>query len=222
MVRLRWRPLKPARHCSSRFPIDLVRAFQEFPELNPEDPLRVKNPFCGAMESGGTISNHPRQHSTHSYNCEIGTPNDLSVVACAAALEIKGIKLQTIKNPARGRGLYQRAGSVCRKSHQTNRVVSNVVPRRGLEPPRVAPLAPEASASTNSATWANPCSAAPIRGAKDTWRFANCQSSEAQNNEIRCGRGRIRLQSRLWCSSLTAIHGEILSEKENCRRQEVA
>ena len=30
-----------------------------------------------------------------------------------------------------------------------------VVPRRGLEPPRLAALVPETSASTNSATWAS-------------------------------------------------------------------
>jgi hypothetical protein len=29
-----------------------------------------------------------------------------------------------------------------------------LVPRRGLEPPRLAALVPETSASTNSATWA--------------------------------------------------------------------
>ena len=29
-----------------------------------------------------------------------------------------------------------------------------MVPRRGLEPPRLAALVPETSASTNSATWA--------------------------------------------------------------------
>src|SRR5512132_2882917 len=31
---------------------------------------------------------------------------------------------------------------------------TNLVPRRGLEPPRLAALVPETSASTNSATWA--------------------------------------------------------------------
>ena len=30
----------------------------------------------------------------------------------------------------------------------------NLVPKRGLEPPRLAALVPETSASTNSATWA--------------------------------------------------------------------
>jgi hypothetical protein len=33
-------------------------------------------------------------------------------------------------------------------------IIFEMVPRRGLEPPRVAPQVPETCASTNSATWA--------------------------------------------------------------------
>ena len=35
-----------------------------------------------------------------------------------------------------------------------HRISLNLVPRRGLEPPRLSALVPETSASTNSATWA--------------------------------------------------------------------
>src|SRR5215472_12062781 len=45
------------------------------------------------------------------------------------------------------------AGQPCR-DHTTEQKQARMVRSRGLEPPRVAPLAPQASASTNSATTA--------------------------------------------------------------------
>jgi hypothetical protein len=52
--------------------------------------------------------------------------------------------------------LLSRKGENGPEGERFEKYLEKMVPRKGLEPPRLAALAPEASASTNFATWAHP------------------------------------------------------------------
>jgi hypothetical protein len=63
------------------------------------------------------------------------------------------LRLEKAANALRGATLLERG--------EANYTV--MVPRRGLEPPHLAALVPETSASTNFATWANSSGARILR-----------------------------------------------------------
>src|SRR5258707_7678928 len=81
----------------------------------------------------------------------------------------------------------------CRERRR-NAAEGVLVPRRGLEPPRIAPLVPETSASTSSATWAGGRLArgagiyAPGRALSiDRWRPTTCHVQPRAGVQSRAG-----------------------------------
>ena len=101
-----------------------------------------------------TTSRNPGLAAGSQAECQIRTP--LARICSWSGLDSR-------KSPANWARMPESAASASYSS-----IRSGMVRPRGLEPPRVAPLAPQASASTNSATAADEVKRAPMGAASKT------------------------------------------------------